>query len=602
MIYGQSRVYNAQSPLKRITDFINEKYPNLSSLLDLDIEKAEREYLFWLNEKKIKTYYTQTNKLRNVTTKTAIAVFLRTVYTALLKFTDKREEWKKDKWDVRTLHKRYGIDYNKSESAYFLDFSKIDEKVREQVKKYFKQRLISKNRFSTGTARSYLKCIPGFFKFIFSLKTTWKDLKPLKRAHIEKYIEHLHEYAKNNLNRRDAHPAHYIIKSLSHLQRFLEDIQRYEYDMAPEANVRLLIFPEDKPKLRKKSIEQIDYIPDYVLEQLFTHIDDLHKDVIPVVWIAFKTGHRISDVLGLTSDCLVKLNGQYSIETDVEKTYVQGHRIPIDDELADILAILIEKSKELSNQDNNPEGYIFVRYRGQRKGKPFNQEFIRERLNILAKQKNITDENGKLFHFKAHQFRHTYGVKMLNGGADILTVQELLAHASPEMTLRYAKLLDNTKRKAFESVIKQGVFSFDLNGEVQEIKSGEDIPTDILDALWQDHKLNAMDNPYGTCHARLNGNCPHMEAPPCLTCGDNQTPCKDLAVGFSELDKEKYELHIKTTIKAIEIAKQRGRDDIAEKNEKNLQRYQNIFNTLQEGNVIFGRQERMKRKLGVKND
>ncbi|MCP1122882.1 tyrosine-type recombinase/integrase [Bacillus sp. 3103sda1] len=594
-------IYNAQSPLKRITDFINEKYPNLSSLLDLDIEKAEREYLFWLNEKKIKTYYTQTKKIRNVTTKTSIALFLRTVYTALFQFTDKREEWKKDKWDVRALHKRYDIDYNKSQSAYFLDFSKIDEKVREQVKKYFKQRLISNNRFSTGTAQSYLKYIPGFFNFIFSLETTWKDLKLLKRAHIEKYIEHLHEYSKNNLKKRNAHPAHYIIKSLSHLQKFLEDIQRYEYDMAPKANVRLLIFPEDKPKLRKKSIEQIDYIPDYVLEQLFTHIDDLHKDVIPVVWIAFKTGHRISDVLGLTSDCLVKLNGQYSIETDVKKTYVQGHRIPIDDELADILAILIEKSKELSNQDNNPEGYIFVRYRGQRKGKPFTQEFIREELNILAKQKNITDENGKLFHFKAHQFRHTYGVKMLNGGADILTVQELLAHASPEMTLRYAKLLDNTKRKAFESVIKQGVFSFDLNGEVQEIKSGEDIPTDILDALWQDHKLNAMDNPYGTCHARLNGNCHHMEAPPCLTCGDNQTPCKDLAVGFSELDKEKYELHIKTTIKAIEIAKQRGRDDIAEKNEKNLQRYQNIFNTLQEGNVIFGRQERMKRKLGVKN-
>lgn len=53
---------------------------------------------------------------------------------------------------------------------------------------------------------------------------------------------------------------------------------------------------------------------------------------------------------------------------------------------------------------------------------------------------------------------------MLNGGADILTVRELLAHASPEMNLRYAKLFDDTKRKAFESVINQGLFSFDLNG------------------------------------------------------------------------------------------------------------------------------------------
>lgn len=95
-------------------------------------------------------------------------------------------------------------------------------------------------------------------------------------------------------------------------------------------------------------------------------------------------------------------------------------------------------------------------------------------LNELAMKKNITNENGNVFHFKTHQFRHTYAVKMLNGGADILAVQELLAHASPEMPLRYAKLLDDTKRKALETVIIQGVFSCDLNGDVQEIKVGDE--------------------------------------------------------------------------------------------------------------------------------
>lgn len=70
-----------------------------------------------------------------------------------------------------------------------------------------------------------------------------------------------------------------------------------------------------------------------------------------------------------------------------------------------------------------------------------------------------------------------------------------------------------------------------------------------------------MDNPYGTCHARLKGNCPHMEAPPFLT-------CKDLAMGFSEYDVQKYVLHVKTTSKSIEIAKQHGRDDMLEKQEK----------------------------------
>ena len=144
------------------------------------------------------------------------------------------------------------------------------------------------------------------------------------------------------------------------------------------------------------------------------------------------------------------------------------------------LAVLIHKSKENSNQDNNPEGFIFIRYRGARKGRPYSQGWVRNRLNEFAKEKNIVDENGNLFNIKTHKFRHTYAVKMLNSGADILTVQELLAHASPEMTLRYAKLLDDTKRKAFESVINHGVFSFDLNGDVQEIKAGEDIPQDIL--------------------------------------------------------------------------------------------------------------------------
>ncbi|EIJ82095.1 integrase family protein [Bacillus methanolicus PB1] len=452
-----------------------------------------------------------------------------------------------------------------------------------------------------STASNYMIYLPPFIKFIFALEPAWNDLKQLKRHHMEQYIQWLHDYAKNHLKWKNANPEHYISKGLSIIQKFLEDIQRYGYNIAPETHVRLLIFPEDKPKQKKKSIDQIDYIPDYILEQLFTHINDLHNDVQPVIWIAFKTGLRISDVLGLTQDCLFKLNEKYYIETDIEKTYVKEHRIPIDDELASILSVLINKSIQNSNNDNNPEKYIFVRYRGSRKGKPFEQKWIRKQLNILAKNKHITDENGQVFHFKTHQFRHTYAVKMLNSGADILTVQELLAHASPEMTLRYAKLLDNTKRKAFEEAIKQGVFSFDLNGEVQKVNPNEDIPVDILETLWRDHKLNAIDNPYGTCHARINGNCPYAEEPPCLTCNGG-SPCKDLAIGFSNLDFQKYELLIKTTAKTIEALKQRGRNDIAEKNKKNLERYEKILKTIKEGSIIFGRLERIKRKQGVSND
>ncbi|RDY27056.1 hypothetical protein CHL78_010565 [Romboutsia weinsteinii] len=133
----------------------------------------------------------------------------------------------------------------------------------------------------------------------------------------------------------------------------------------------------------------------------------------------FKAGLRVSDDLELTHDCLVKLNNKYWITIDIEKVYVEGHRIPIDDELANMLAVLINDFKQYSNEDNNPKNYIFVRYKGSRKDKPYCQKWIRSVLNLFAVDYNITDELGNRYHFKNHSFRHTYAIKMLNGGADI---------------------------------------------------------------------------------------------------------------------------------------------------------------------------------------
>ncbi|WP_445506890.1 tyrosine-type recombinase/integrase [Niallia sp. 03190] len=589
--------------LKKLAQFLNEVYPNMSSLLDLDIEKAQKRWIWWLNENNIKTTKKVNKRLYGESTVyTAEANFLRIIYSFICQLADLRDEWEKEKWDVRVLNRMYGIEFNQSRSNHCINFSKIENTyIRDEVKIYFKQRILGSRGFSWATAKTYMNFLPRFVNFICTMEPEWNDLNGLTREHLLKFIEQIHHHAKTKLKQRNSHPEHYVGTTLVIIRNFLEDLQTYEYSIAPTKNARTLIFSEDIPKRRKKSYDHVDYIPDYVLEQLFQKIEYLHPEVQPFIWIAFKTGLRISDTLTLTQDCLVKLNDKYQIVTDIKKTYVKGHSIPIDDELAlNVLVALIEKSKKNSNEENNPNQYIFVRYSGPRRGRPYSQDWVREQLNIFAREQEIKDENGNLFRFRPHQFRHTYAVKMLNGGADILTVQELLAHASPGMTMCYARLLDDTKRKAFEAVIKQGVFSFDLNGEVQQIQPNEDIPNDILEALWKDLKLNAIDNPYGTCYARVNGNCPHSEEPPCLTCNSG-SPCKDLAVGFSELDVQKYELHMKTTAKMIKVLDERGRHDTAEKNRTNLKRYEDILNTIKQGNIIFGRLERVKRKQGDLN-
>lgn len=65
-------------------------------------------------------------------------------------------------------------------------------------------------------------------------------------------------------------------------------------------------------------------------------------------------------------------------------------------------------------------------------------------------------------------------------------MQDLLAHVRPKMTLNYEKLLDDTKRKQFENAVKQVVFSFDNEGKFYN----ENLPNDVLDMLWDNHKLH----------------------------------------------------------------------------------------------------------------
>ncbi|MEC1449034.1 site-specific integrase [Bacillus haynesii] len=588
--------------LRRFTDFINKTYPKVESLLELDPIKTNIKWINYLQSIGVRTHKINTNKDNGFTyeTKTQAAAFFNLILKALITYLDDRIEWEKDRWDMRNLYRDFGISYNESKANYYIYFSSIENPhLKDGFKRYTKQRLLSGHNFTTAAAQLYSRYIPGFINLITSLESDWNDFHKLNRNHILQYIEYLNNYTKNFTHKR-ANPEKYKKEALNCVSKFLRDSQMYEYDFAPKKSVSSLIYPEDKPTERKKAYDQVDYIPEFVSEQLFNNISDLHPDVQPITWIAFKTGLRISDTLGLTHDCLVKLNDKYQIVTDIEKTYVKGHSIPIDDHLANIIAVLIDRSKQKSNNDNNPKRYIFVRYVGARKGKPYYQHWVAEQLNALAVKVNIVDESGKLFHFTNHQFRHTYAIKLLNSGTDILTVQELMAHASPEMTMRYARLLDGTKREAFENAINQGVFSFDLDGTMVNVKKSEEVPEDVLEWLWRDHKLTAIDNPYGSCRARLEGDCPYAEEPPCLTCNGG-SPCKDLAVGLSEMDIAKYDIHIESTKRMISVAKEYGRDEIAQKNKKNLDRLLNIYNTIKSGNIVFGRLDRVKRKQGVFN-
>lgn len=177
--------------IRRLAEFINEKYPNINSFKELDLEKANIQWIDWLNANGIKTFKTQNIVGKDYENKTAIANFLEFIMNTFDTLTDEREEWEKDKWNVRNLE-QYGITYSKSTKEYNLNFEKINNlKIREEVKKYIRQRLIANNKFSWNSARSYLNFITLFINYICELEPTWNDLKNLQRQHILSYIEYL---------------------------------------------------------------------------------------------------------------------------------------------------------------------------------------------------------------------------------------------------------------------------------------------------------------------------------------------------------------------------------------------------------------------------
>jgi hypothetical protein len=239
--------------LNYLTQFLNEKHLRLQSLLDLDVDKAEKEWIWWLNDKGVQIVQIQNNlRYGKREYKTTTSNFLRFVYEILIALTDPRVEWEKDIWDVRVLNEKFGISYSHSSTAYYADFKKVENVIfRKYLKKYIKIRLLRGKNFSWSTALNYLKTVPKFLNFISEVEPEWNDLNGLTRQHLEGYLEHIHKYAKNNLKNKNSNPKQHVFTNITLVYTFLKDTQRFEFSIAPDKSTSRLLFCEDYPTLDK---------------------------------------------------------------------------------------------------------------------------------------------------------------------------------------------------------------------------------------------------------------------------------------------------------------------------------------------------------------
>jgi len=142
----------------------------------------------------------------------------------------------------------------------------------------------------------------------------------------------------------------------------------------------------------------------------------------PIVITALNTGMRLGEILSLTWDC-VDLN--LGIITVVNAKNNQSRNIPMN-------TILTEEIIRLKLDANSD--HVFARDNGKA------PVTIRK---IWIRALNQADINN----FRFHDLRHTFASNLVMAGADIVTVKELLGHKTIAMTMRYAHLNQEHKKK-----------------------------------------------------------------------------------------------------------------------------------------------------------
>ncbi|WP_319548454.1 tyrosine-type recombinase/integrase [Desulfogranum marinum] len=146
-----------------------------------------------------------------------------------------------------------------------------------------------------------------------------------------------------------------------------------------------------------------------------------------IIHFALLTGLRQGEILGLRFADIDRNGGFLKLEDPKGKPTV----LPLGD---DALKIIEEAEKLLPTPDCE---WVFPNKWGNR------------RVSFNKIWNNIKDKAKLPKNFRFHGLRHTYASYMASSGeVDLYTLQKLLNHQSPQMTQRYAHLLDEALRKS----------------------------------------------------------------------------------------------------------------------------------------------------------
>ena len=158
--------------------------------------------------------------------------------------------------------------------------------------------------------------------------------------------------------------------------------------------------------------------------------------------LMLRCGLRVEEVANLTLDV---------IEFKRRRIWIQDGKWGKDRMVYisnDAMKALIEYLK-IRPESETPK--VFLVEKGTYRGQPISIRGIQKRMEYYAKKSGLK--------VSCHQMRHTMATQMLNAGAELVTIQDLLGHSSIRTTERYSKVsnlkVQQDYHKAMEVVMQR---------------------------------------------------------------------------------------------------------------------------------------------------
>ena len=220
--------------------------------------------------------------------------------------------------------------------------------------------------------------------------------------------------------------------------RKMSSLRSFYRFLINEGIVEVNIFSEiSSPKLEK-------ILPKFLYEEeineMFNCINTdtlLGKRDYAILEFMYGTGVRVSELCSIEIDDIDYVNKQVIVLGKGNKE----RYLPLHDLIIDALEIYVNEAR-LELQIRNKKSIsnkLFLNHHGS--------ELTPRGVRVILE--NIVKKTSDNFHISPHMLRHSFASSMLNAGADLVTVQELLGHENLSTTQIYTHISKEQIKKEY---------------------------------------------------------------------------------------------------------------------------------------------------------